>query len=1021
MKFAKELEQDLVPEWRIKYLNYKAGKKYVKGVTRAINKANATPNLGKRGELPPHATPSYIGSSFTPRRQDGDRRAVRSEEADALSSGRAPMGRGKVAKASGKTPEQPPSRSEPMSVPIRPERQSLTRSPGAEGNYGSFVPTPPGVPSPLTTASRQTFELPGPAMRVPSNTSQMLPEPADISNEPLGRSILRRSVSMLPTTPQLGQSATLPRQGLQRDDSSSSRMRRMFSYGHTPNRPESIKLDHGTQALDTVRQKEKDFFEFLDGELEKVESFYKQKEEQAGQRLDVLRDQLHEMRNRRAAELAEVRRQKEGENGRGNEAADKPQHHKPPHTWMDPIKSKIFEPGPNSRALLKMVRTPVLAGMDQPDERRDYVRRVKDHEVPYRTAKRKLKLALQEFYRGLELLKSYTLLNRTAFRKLNKKYDKAVNARPPYKYMNEKVNKAWFVNSDVLDGHIKAVEDLYARYFEKGNHKIAAGKLRRLTRKPTDESGSTFLTGVFLGTGGVFTLQGLIYGAQLLFDDDPIVRQQTSYLMQIYGGYFLMMYLFTLFCIDCSLWNTYKVNYPFIFEFDPRHNLDWRQLAQFPSFCLLLFGIFIWLNFTRYGSPEMYLYYPVVLIFITMILVLIPAPILAHRSRKWFAYSHWRLFFAGLYPVEFRDFFLGDMYCSLTYATCNVELFFCLYAHYWNNPDQCNSTHSRLLGFFSALPPIWRALQCVRRYADTKNVFPHLVNCGKYCMTIMAAVTLSLYRIDGNNTTLALFATFSVVNSIYCSVWDLFMDFSFLQPDSRHRFLRDILAIKKRWLYYVIMVVDPILRFSWIFYAIFTHDKQHSTVASFLIGFAEVTRRGMWALFRVENEHCSNVAQYKASRDVPLPYKLDLEPLIERPSEDTARPKRHSEEATATAVDPSTAGRASRIEEQAASSASPAAQTAEESGVRRRRKSEALSGGGMIRRIMADAHRQDFEKKRKPREPPKESDQDLQSDGQSEDDDDDEDDDSSASVLGERMEVRQAEHLVRGAASDDEL
>ena len=112
------------------------------------------------------------------------------------------------------------------------------------------------------------------------------------------------------------------------------------------------------------------------------------------------------------------------------------------------------------------------------------------------------------------------------------------------------------------------------------------------------------------------------------------------------------------------------------------------------------------------------------------------------------------------------------------------------------------------------------------------------------------------------------------------------MDFSFLQPDSRHRFLRDILAIKKRWLYYVIMVIDPILRFAWIFYAIFTHDKQHNSIASFLIGFAEVTRRGMWALFRVENEHCSNVSQYKASRDVPLPYKLELEPLVERPSEE---------------------------------------------------------------------------------------------------------------------------------------
>lgn len=28
----------------------------------------------------------------------------------------------------------------------------------------------------------------------------------------------------------------------------------------------------------------------------------------------------------------------------------------------------------------------------------------------------------------------------------------------------------------------------------------------------------------------------------------------------------------------------------------------------------------------------------------------------------------WRLSVAGLYPVEFRDFFLGDMYCSQTYA-----------------------------------------------------------------------------------------------------------------------------------------------------------------------------------------------------------------------------------------------------------------------------------------------------------------------------------------------------------------
>ena len=30
----------------------------------------------------------------------------------------------------------------------------------------------------------------------------------------------------------------------------------------------------------------------------------------------------------------------------------------------------------------------------------------------------------------------------------------------------------------------------------------------------------------------------------------------------------------------------------------------------------------------------------------------------------------------------------------------------------------------------------------------------------------------------------------------------------------------------------------------------------------------------MWVLFRVENEHCTNVGRYRASRDVPLPYEV---------------------------------------------------------------------------------------------------------------------------------------------------
>jgi len=394
------------------------------------------------------------------------------------------------------------------------------------------------------------------------------------------------------------------------------------------------------QGLNEVRERERELFGFLDRELEKVESFYRQKEEQAGSRLVELREQLHEMRNRRIEEIADLKRRKESNHGHGH-AEEESENGKSNATgWMEPIKDKLFKPGPNSKALAKMPRTPLMFPGNSAGENRDYSRRPVDHDVPYRTAKRKLKLALQEFYRGLELLKSFALLNRTAFRKINKKYDKAVNARPPYRYMNEKVNKAWFVNSDVLDGHINTVEDLYARYFEKGNHKVAAGKLRSFTKR-SDQSPSAFRSGLLVGIGAVFTIQGLAFGADLLLnDEDPTMRLHTAYLLQIYGGYFLMLYLFALFCLDCRIWTSSKVNYPFIFEFDLREHLDWREVAEFPSFFLLLFGVIIWLNFSQYGSPDMYLYYPVILIGVSLAVLFCPAPILRWRSRRWFLYAH---------------------------------------------------------------------------------------------------------------------------------------------------------------------------------------------------------------------------------------------------------------------------------------------------------------------------------------------------------------------------------------------
>ncbi|PQE23849.1 EXS family protein [Rutstroemia sp. NJR-2017a BBW] len=972
MKFAKELEQDLVPEWRAKYLDYKAGKKKVKAVARAVNRANATPRTpGRPTPRAQHVSLYGATSPLVPRNKPLTFENGARIKSDVLLQSQSSL--------KGQKPDDNTGDSVRETAPIPfGQRHSHTIGPGPEIPYGSFIPTPPAV-------ERQSFELPDPALAsISPVVGSLAPSPA-ISRKSSIITKPRREHSI--TVPQNAYEVGATTSPTNRTNFGSLRnqtpqtpvdrplLRRIFSAG-TPLARAQSRSDVNMVVLDQVRAREQEFFSWMEKELEKVETFYKSKEDEAGARLQVLREQLHEMRNRRIQEVADAQQAKaarkdDARSGLGRfsrnpsrnpsrepsvERISSKDHARP---WLDPFgrfvehaKATAFgpRPGSNSRALQSMHPSPALLFKTQPDcthpgnSNRDYVRRPRENEVSYRSAKRKLKAALQEHYRGMELLKSYAILNRTAFRKINKKYDKAVHAHPPLRFMTEKVNNSWFVQSDVLDGYIVAVEDLYSRYFERGNHKIAVGKLRNTTGKPADQSGRAFRNGVLIGIGAVFSIQGITYGTRLLFDPDPTVRFQTSYLLQIYGG----------------IWTRNKINYKFVFEFDPRHDLDWRELTEFPAFLIFLFGLFLWVNFTRYGSPAMFIYYPIVLIFVTIVVIFMPAPILFHRSRKWFVYSHvsllppllgalndwilqWRLALAGLYPVEFRDFFLGDMYCSLTYLMSNIELFFCLYATHWHNPTTCNSTHSRLLGFFSAIPGIWRALQCIRRYHDTRNMFPHLVNCGKYGMTIVYYVTLSIYRIDQTHQNLIIFSTFAALNAIYCTIWDLLMDWSLLQQGAKKPLLRDVRGFKNTWWYYAAMVIDPIFRFNWIFYSIYITDLQHSSAASFFIGFSEVTRRGIWTLFRVENEHCSNVAHFKASRDVPLPYDLESGAEESRPTT-------------------SEADESSPVLERSRTAASTALsqQISQGSPKMRRRPARTFT------RVLADAHMQDFEKKRKP-------------------------------------------------------
>ncbi|EME43645.1 hypothetical protein DOTSEDRAFT_114310, partial [Dothistroma septosporum NZE10] len=496
----------------------------------------------------------------------------------------------------------------------------------------------------------------------------------------------------------------------------------------------------------------------------------------------------------------------------------------------------------------------------------------------YHAARRKMKAALIEYYRGLELLKSYATTNQESYRKMCKKYNKAVKEKlAPTKYMEDKVNKAFFVESDEIDHIMKVTEDLYALHFELGHHKVAVSKLRAKAYKEGHYTGAITRSGALLGVGTVLALQGLTKGAQRLFIVEHPLKEQTEYLLQLYAGYFLMWLLAVFFILCCAMFRRYRVNFQNICDLEKRSALDWKQMIEIPSWLWGLFGLVMYLNFNvMAGGYTMFVYWPIVLIGLTLLLLVWPFRMFYYRTRLWLAYSIWRLVSSGaLYTVEFRDFFLGDMFCSLTYALGNIELFFCLYANEWDNPAQCNSSHSRLMGFLAALPSVIRGLQCIRRFGTTHQWWPHLVNLGKYYFGCMMYMCLSYYRISKSQDWLVAFCVVATINSLYCSVWDIYMDFSLGDLKAKHRGLRNTLVYNNvYWIYYAIIVIDVLLRFNWIAYAVYTKDVQHSSICSFFVAFSEVIRRGLWILIRVENEQATNIKLGKAHRVPPLPYKI---------------------------------------------------------------------------------------------------------------------------------------------------
>jgi hypothetical protein len=62
-------------------------------------------------------------------------------------------------------------------------------------------------------------------------------------------------------------------------------------------------------------------------------------------------------------------------------------------------------------------------------------------------------------------------------------------------------------------------------------------------------------------------------------------------------------------------------------------------MQQLPCWCLFFLGLFMYLNFHQVGGEHIYLYYPVVLVGLSVVILFNPTKTFYFRTRMWLLYS----------------------------------------------------------------------------------------------------------------------------------------------------------------------------------------------------------------------------------------------------------------------------------------------------------------------------------------------------------------------------------------------
>lgn len=476
-----------------------------------------------------------------------------------------------------------------------------------------------------------------------------------------------------------------------------------------------------------------------------------------------------------------------------------------------------------------------------------------------------------KLYRKACLLVNFSMLNGQAFSKIAKKVYKVTQCDDGRTELLAEVENAEFLNTDSIQQLMRDILHVFADEFEDGN--LEKSKVLLLT-KMTNSSYSTsdiLLTGIKVGLTLGLGLWILLLSLETEFGErdtnefDLFIKYSP-----LYRCMFMFVVLVWLWGLCVYTWTKFRINFTFVFEFDPYSRLTHYQIWDEASNLSIVF-LFNYLIFSytlassiRYNFvlPFSHGVFPFSLIMFVGTRLLFPGEFMSNwSSRRFVLKSLWHIVRAPFGRVRFFDSFLADILTSMVKPI--LDLVSGLSGMLFNVYDLPIWT----VGIFSALPLWFRFHQCLNRYYQTGNRFPNLPNALKYAISHTVVIVSSFHpsysHYDNSqewDSYRFIWLSSILVSTLYVFSWDVLMDWG-LYPESFFHLRNDLMYSKKRYYYWAI-VSNFFLRFAWtltlipsninpFFVQTGPHDVfYYKMVFLPLVSFLEIFRRAQWALLR---------------------------------------------------------------------------------------------------------------------------------------------------------------------------